>query len=238
MSPQLSEAACKCPYLNVLLKAGKTPDEIILLMVQVRDGLLQDNTELKLMVPKRVRMSDGSLRIWRCPEEYIPVDEFAPVEIGDALWELKQKKIDSKTNMTDEPGEPDTPTDRLRWLTFDDFTREDFTKAIALLEELTPDVVVERSGPAPDHLHVSFVVPDTEQPSNIFPKYLEPAIQSLAKILPDTPKATVQMLPHGPVYAKGYNFPDSIWPVRCTVTYDSSDENFRVTLDILCGPSQ
>jgi len=87
-------------------------------------------------------------------------------------------------------------TDQPRDLTFDDFTRNDFTKAVALLEKLTPDIVVEKCDhPASDHLHVSFIVPDTEQPSNIFPKYLEPAIQSLAKVLPNTPKAVVQILP-------------------------------------------
>lgn len=128
--------------------------------------------------------------------------------------------------------------DQPRTLTFDDFTRGDFTKALALLEKLTSDTVVERGKPTPDHFYVSFVVPDTEQASNIFDKYLEPAIRSLAKALPDAPKATAQALFSPPAYAKCYNFSDSIWPLRCMVIYDMSKEGYQVTLDILCGPSQ
>jgi hypothetical protein len=126
----------------------------------------------------------------------------------------------------------------MRTLTYDDFTHDDFTKAILLLESLTPDIVVERHEPAPDHIFVSFVVPDTAQPSAIFAEYLEPAIQDLAKILPDTPKAVTQILHTPPAYMKCYNFSDSVWPLRCSVAYDIPKEGYLIVLDLLCGPSQ
>jgi hypothetical protein len=80
-----------------MLKAGCTRDEIILMLVKKNQVLSHTVAELKLTVPKRVKMSDGSLMIWRCPEEYIPVEEFMPMDVGDAAWKLKCRKINSKT---------------------------------------------------------------------------------------------------------------------------------------------
>ena len=58
MIPELSEAARNCPFVSTLLKRGATPDEIILMLVNMKTQLLQDINELKCLVPKRVRMSD------------------------------------------------------------------------------------------------------------------------------------------------------------------------------------
>jgi len=85
MTPEFYVATRKCPLVAALHKAGETPDEIILMLVKLKDQLLQDIAELKLMVPKRVKMSDGSQRIWRCPEELIPMEEVSPMDIGNAV---------------------------------------------------------------------------------------------------------------------------------------------------------
>ena len=96
MTPELSEAASKCPLVKAMLKIDTTPDEIILMLAKLKNQLLQDVSNLKLMAPKRIRMPDGSLRIWRCPEELIPVQEGDISDVTKSLWELQ-------------PQEPETP---------------------------------------------------------------------------------------------------------------------------------
>ena len=95
LTPELSEATRKCPVVEALVKVGATPDSIILLLVRLKAQLLQDVEHLKLLAPKRVKMSDGSTRIWRCQEEFIPMEEVCPMDIGDSAWALKQLKIKS-----------------------------------------------------------------------------------------------------------------------------------------------
>jgi|GEM_PF-5222347 len=73
-----------------MLQTGETPDAIILMLVKLKAQLLEDVSELKLLVPKRVKMSDGSMRIWRCPEECIPKDEYSPVEIGNVNYKIRR----------------------------------------------------------------------------------------------------------------------------------------------------
>ena len=91
MTPELHEATRKCPIVAAMHKAGETPDAIILLLVKLKDQLLKDVKDLKLMAPKRIRMPDGSRRIWRCPEELIPVREMGLQDVHDSLWKLPHK---------------------------------------------------------------------------------------------------------------------------------------------------
>ncbi len=88
MITELYVAARECPVVAALHKAGETPESIILMLVKLKNQLLKDVEVLKLMVPKRIRMRDGRLSLWRCPEELIPVQEFDPSEVGKSLWEL------------------------------------------------------------------------------------------------------------------------------------------------------
>ena len=90
MTPERHEAASMCPIVKALHEAGGTPEGIILILVKLKDQLMQDVEHLKLLAPKRVKMSDGSVRIWRCPEELIPVEEMSPMDIGNSAWKLKQ----------------------------------------------------------------------------------------------------------------------------------------------------
>jgi hypothetical protein len=88
MTPELSEAARKCPLVKALLTLDTTPDEIILMLAKLKNQLLQDVANLKLLAPKRIRMADGRLLIWRCPEELIPVQERSLQDVDDSLWNL------------------------------------------------------------------------------------------------------------------------------------------------------
>ena len=93
MTPELHEAITLCPIVSALHKVGETPEGIILIMAKLKDQLLQEIVELKLLVPKRVKMSDGSLRIWRCPEQLIPEEVVRPMDIGDAMWKMKRQPV-------------------------------------------------------------------------------------------------------------------------------------------------
>lgn len=91
MTPELSEAINKCPVVKALHEVGETPEGIILILVNLKAQLLKDVEHLKLLTPKRVKMSDGSTRIWRCPEEFIPLDECSPVDIGKSTRAVKTR---------------------------------------------------------------------------------------------------------------------------------------------------
>ena len=62
----------------------KLIDNGVEILTNLRVQQLQEVENLKLLVPKRVKMSDGSMRIWRCPEELIPMEEFSPMDIGNS----------------------------------------------------------------------------------------------------------------------------------------------------------
>ena len=95
MTPELIEAASKCPIVAALLKVGETPEGIILILVKLKAQLLKDVEDLTLMAPKRIRMPDGSLRIWRCPEELIPEREKGLPDVAEALWELPSQQAET-----------------------------------------------------------------------------------------------------------------------------------------------
>ena len=88
MTSELKEATRKCPVVAAMHKAGETPEAIILILVKLKDQLLKDVEELTLLTPKRIRMPDGSLMIWRCPEELIPLQEMSLRDVGNSAWKL------------------------------------------------------------------------------------------------------------------------------------------------------
>jgi hypothetical protein len=98
MTPELKEAARKCPVVAALHKVGETPEGIILILTNLRAQQLKDVADLKLLVPKLVKMSDGSMRIWRCPERLIPIDEYSPFDIGNAVWSMKDPEPTETAN--------------------------------------------------------------------------------------------------------------------------------------------
>jgi hypothetical protein len=98
MSPELYVATKKCPVVAAMHKAGETPDTIILLLTRLKDQLVKDVEHLTLLVPKRVKLSDGSMRIWRCPEECIPEEEFSPWDIGTVNWKLPRPEPTGDTD--------------------------------------------------------------------------------------------------------------------------------------------
>ena len=98
MTPELLEAISKCPIVKALHEVGETPEGIILILVKLKAQLLKDVEYLTLLAPKRVKMSDGSLRIWRCPEEFIPEEEFSPVDIGNSVWKLPRTESTGDTS--------------------------------------------------------------------------------------------------------------------------------------------
>ena len=64
MTPELSAAAGNCPIIATMLKAGETPDTILLLLSVLKIQLSQDLDDLKFTEPKRVRMPDGLWMLW------------------------------------------------------------------------------------------------------------------------------------------------------------------------------
>lgn len=126
-------------------------------------------------------------------------------------------------------------------------TREECANAVHLLESLTPDTIIRKAegefvpgtkNPFDNHLYTCFAVEDTDPTRDIANKYLEPAIQELAKTLSDIPMIAVRPLFIYPItpysYAPCYNFPDSVLPLRFTFQYDYVRQQNLVTVDLRC----
>lgn len=66
------EAAVNDPIVHGVA-TGRFPAESALLAMANRHKAMTDlMAELILIAPKKVRMPDGSIAIWRCPDEMIP----------------------------------------------------------------------------------------------------------------------------------------------------------------------
>ena len=68
MTPKLNEAASKCPLVDFLLQMGETPDNSLLLLVDLKIQLFHDLDKLKFTELTCVTMLDGRRMFW-VPEE-------------------------------------------------------------------------------------------------------------------------------------------------------------------------
>lgn len=86
MTPELKEAASKCPVVAALHKAGETPEGILLLLVDLKIKLFQDIEDLKLLRPMRVEMSDGRTMICVYEENLL--------HVAESIWKLRHLEDD------------------------------------------------------------------------------------------------------------------------------------------------
>jgi hypothetical protein len=55
----------------VLASGGTAEDACVLLANQV-NALIDEVTRLQLIAPRKVRLPDGRVVVWRCPDELVP----------------------------------------------------------------------------------------------------------------------------------------------------------------------
>jgi len=55
-----------------VLDGGGTLEDVIVALVKQKHELAEKCMRYVLIAPKKIKMADGSYRIWRCPDELVP----------------------------------------------------------------------------------------------------------------------------------------------------------------------
>ena len=64
---------CDFIVASILMQGGTLKDCIVQL-IKSRKRLMDRNDYLERLVPRKRRMRDGSIAVWHCPDELIPLE--------------------------------------------------------------------------------------------------------------------------------------------------------------------
>ena len=68
--------------VHAMLKAGRTLEETIVSLVCEKRLFIARIMELEMIAPRLIKMPDGRILVWRCPDHLIP-EEKMPNKDGD-----------------------------------------------------------------------------------------------------------------------------------------------------------
>lgn len=60
------------PVVYGMVSTGQPLERIICALVEQKQRLLSEIQKLHLIAPRKVVMQDGTVMVWRCPDELIP----------------------------------------------------------------------------------------------------------------------------------------------------------------------
>jgi len=63
------------PTVHGGLRAGLSVEDIVVQLVNIQETLVENIKELKAIAPQKFRLSDGTVKIWRCPDRLVPIIE-------------------------------------------------------------------------------------------------------------------------------------------------------------------
>lgn len=66
------------PLVYEMINRGATSQQIIVAMSERNQKMLARLFELESICPRKRRMRDGTVYIWRCPDDLIPIEELSP----------------------------------------------------------------------------------------------------------------------------------------------------------------
>lgn len=61
------------PTIRTAFEAGMSTQELVCLVAHQRDCAWERALKLDEIVPRKYKMPDGSVFIWRCPDDLVPV---------------------------------------------------------------------------------------------------------------------------------------------------------------------
>lgn len=77
----ISAAVVTDPLVYRLVRQGASLSDIIVALVEDRQRLLDDVVHLRGIAPRRFTATDGTVMIYRCPDELIPELDGEPQEV-------------------------------------------------------------------------------------------------------------------------------------------------------------
>lgn len=67
------KAYCTDPTVRMMVNAGAEDDEIIAKLIEIKMALIEELIKLTAIAPKAIRMPDGKVIVWRCPDHLVPM---------------------------------------------------------------------------------------------------------------------------------------------------------------------
>lgn len=60
------------PIVGKAHREGMSKDEIIALLCDQNENLFKDLSKQSIIIPRKIKMPDGSFQVWHCPDHLIP----------------------------------------------------------------------------------------------------------------------------------------------------------------------
>lgn len=62
----------QCPIVNNILESGGDTTDCVIELVKQKENFIKEIIKLQGLVPRKIKVPEGKVAIWRCPEEFIP----------------------------------------------------------------------------------------------------------------------------------------------------------------------
>ena len=74
MNTKFEELTRKNQLVAAVMNSGGTAEDCAVALVEVNDRLKKHLMQLSSITPRRITNPDGTVMVWRCPEDLIPED--------------------------------------------------------------------------------------------------------------------------------------------------------------------
>ena len=65
-----------------IIKAGGTEAQCVIALAKQKQELLEKIFRLEMIAPKKIRMEDGRVMVWRCPDDLVPFTDIGSMKPG------------------------------------------------------------------------------------------------------------------------------------------------------------
>ena len=90
MTPSWEESLLTDPLVRAAYKRGCSLQKIICLLVERDRKLMKELEKLDRIAPKKYRMPDGRIFIWRCPDHEVPDYEENEPSPDFGTWDQRE----------------------------------------------------------------------------------------------------------------------------------------------------
>ena len=84
----------KNPVVSKIMKAGGTAEDCAVALSLVNDNLLERVMLLEGIAPRRIRMPDGQVMVWRCPDDLVPETDLSKYPYDGCLKKINKILFD------------------------------------------------------------------------------------------------------------------------------------------------
>lgn len=75
MMTSIADVKRNDPTVHRILKSGGTPRDCVVALANEKEALVKRLMEMERIAPKKIKLPDGRVMIWRCPEDLVPLSK-------------------------------------------------------------------------------------------------------------------------------------------------------------------